>query len=283
MHPRSRFRFAILAVVLACSAAAQTQTDPLAQLNAAQRTQYDSALQLFKTEHYSEALAAFRQILPQLLPGTPAQIQIAKFAAESAINAGDRDSALPLLKPIEAADVNDWQASSMLARVYAETGQRQLRDAELAHLVDLHTRAASPQIARMTQIVLERIPIDANRLIRVWYSLEPWGPYKIYLFARVYEPSGRQVLRLTLESSDFDQALFAQQHPDLAAKGTRCFSLDGYGPDQKLPNGPTTQTHFTFGLFDGQPSYDIGREQLINIANGKTKPKTQRDVPVPGN
>ncbi len=169
----------------------------------------------------------------------------------------------------------------MLARVYAETGQKQLRDTELSHLVDLHTRAASPQIARMTQIVLERIPVAANCLIRVWYSLERWGSYKIYLFARVYDPTGRQVLRLTLESSDFDQALFAQQHPDLAAKGTRCFSLDGYGPDQKLPNGQATQTHFAFGLYDGQPSYDTVREQFIAIADGKTKPKTQRDVSVP--
>ena len=117
----------------------------------------------------------------------------------------------------------------------------------------------------MQQVLLERIP-ESKGTIRIWYSLEPWGRYKTYLFARIYDDAGQQVERVTLESSDFDQPLFAKEHPDLAARGDRRFSLDGYGEDQHLPNGTVTQTHSTFGFFDGQPPYDTVRARIVQIA-----------------
>jgi hypothetical protein len=98
----------------------------------------------------------------------------------------------------------------------AETGDKQGRDGQLAHLVDLRKRAVSPQIAQMKQLLIGRISIPSG-FIRVWYSLEPWGSYKTYLFCRVYNPAGEQVLRIALESADFDQPQFAKEHPDLAA------------------------------------------------------------------
>ena len=72
----------------------------------------------------------------------------------------------------------------------AETGDKQGRDAQLAHLVDLHKRAVSPQIAQMKQLLIERISITSG-FIQVWYSLEPWGSYKTYLFCRVCNPDWR--------------------------------------------------------------------------------------------
>jgi hypothetical protein len=127
---------------------------------------------LFTAEHYSDALGIFQNILSHLSAGAPCRVQIAKFAAEAAINTGDRSFALDTLKPITDSDASDWQAAGMLARAYAETGQKEQRDTELAQLIDLHTRAVSPQIAKLQQILLERIPL-ASGSIRIWYSLEP--------------------------------------------------------------------------------------------------------------
>jgi hypothetical protein len=263
----------MLAAAALCFATASllAQSDFTAQFTPAQHEKYNAALQLFQAERYAEAYPIFGTLLPQLQPGTAGHIQVAKLAAESAINTGDRSFALDSLKPLEAADANDWQAAGLLARVYAETGQKQQRDAEIAHLVDLHQRAVSPQIGKLQQFLLERIPI-ANGSIRIWYSLEPWGNYKTYIYSRVYDQTGQQVFRVSLESGDFDQPLFAKQHPDWAAKGMRLFSLDGYGQPQKTPNGGATFTHMTFGFFDGQPSYDIVRERIIQIAEGRVKP-----------
>jgi tetratricopeptide (TPR) repeat protein len=255
-------------------------TDVTAQFSPDQRGLYNTGLECFRSESFPEALAAFRKLLPQLTPGTPGQVHVAKFAAEAAIDAGDRQYALDLLKPIEAADPNDWQASCLLARVYAEKGEKEPRDAEIAHAIDLHKRAVSPQIAKMQQFLLERIPL-ASGSVRVWYSLEPWGQYKTYLFARVYDGAGQQAFRVSLESADFDQPLFAKDNPDLAAKGVRLFSLDGYGNPQKLPNGNSSFTHATFGFFKGQPSYDSIRERIVKIAEERSKPASQTEHAAP--
>lgn len=215
--------------------------------------------------------------MTELQPGA-ARVIISKYASEAALNVEAYPFAKDTLKPITDTDPNDWQAAGMLARLYAETGEKQARDAELAHIVDLHKRAVTPQIAKMQQILIERIPIQ-NGFVRVWYSLEPWGQYKTYLFSRVYNTAGEQVLRIALESSDFDQPAFAKQHPDLAAAGVRSFSLDTYSQPEKLPNGGGTLTHGTYGFFDGQPSYDTIRQKIIEIVNAVISTKSKTEAP----
>jgi hypothetical protein len=83
---------------------------------------------------------------------------------------------------------------------------------------------------------------------------------------RQINTAGEQILRI--ESADFDQPRFAKEHPDLAAAGARRFSLDGYGQEEKMPDGTLKGTHMTYGFFDGQPAYDTIRQQIIAIANG---------------
>lgn len=241
-------------------------TDPLSQLSPDQRQVYDAAARQFSAERYADALAAFKTLLEQL-PPRPTHLVISKYASEAALNTGDYSFARNRLMPIAEAEPSDWQAAAMLARLYAETGDKQARDAQLAHLVDLHKRAVSPQIAQMKQLLIERISIPSG-FIRVWYSLEPWGSYKTYPFCRVYNTASKQVLRIALESADFDQPQFAKEHPDLAAAGARRFSLDGYGQEEEMPDGTVKGTHMTYGFFDGQPAYDAVRQQIIGIANG---------------
>lgn len=244
--------------------------DSAAALTPEQSEKLKIGVQAFRADRYADALPIFRELLPQLASGTPTATQVAKYAAEAAVNLNDAAFALRLLKPIEDADPNDWQTAAILAHVYAETGQKEARDAELTKLIDLHRRAVSPQIGRLQQILLERIPVS-NGSIRVWYSLEPWGNFKTYIYCRIYDQSGRQISRVTLESSDFDQPLFEKERPDLAARGERRFSLDGYSEPVQSPDGGTKQTHSTYGFFDGQPSYDTVRERVVAIAEGQVK------------
>ena len=269
---------ALLTVSRASSqvAPAPTQTapaaaDPLAQLTSDQRDQFKRAAQLIGTEDYASALVILKPLVAQLAPASSAQVLLAKYTAEAAINTGDRDYALTLLKPIAAADPADWQASSLLVRAYAEAGDKARRDAELAHLMELHQHTTSPQFAKLTQFLIERIKTKTGS-VRIWYSLVPWGQYKTYIYARVYDEQGQQTLRVTLESSDFDQPLWAKNHPDRAAKGERMFSMDGYGQDKKNDNGTVTQTHMTFGVIDGQPTYAVVRDRIVSIADKQTAP-----------
>lgn len=246
-------------------------TDPLSALTPEQRTRFQAATGKFAVGDYAGALPGLRELLKELPPGAPAQVVVAKYASESALNVGDREYAFGLLKPILAATPDDWQAQSLLVRAYAESGQKAERDAALAHLMDLRKQGAYPQLNRMDQFLMERVAIK-DGFIRIWYSFVPWGGYKTYMFARVYDSSGQQILRVTLESSDSDQPQFAKEHPDEAGKGMRRFSLDGYGPDRKLDNGQVSQTHMTFGFYDGQPSYDTVRDRMVAIASKQVVP-----------
>ena len=243
-------------------------------MTAEQRQKLEAAGKLFQSGQYGNALSDYKQLLMEVPASDPQHSLIAKFASESALNTGETDFALQTLRPLEASDSNDWQAAALLARLYTQTGQKALRDAELARLVDLHRRAISPQIAKLQQIPLETISFSKGS-IRIFFSLEPWGRFNVYMMARVYDQSGKQVYRITLESDNVDQTVFAKDHPDLAAKGVRMFSLDGYGPDVQRANGLTTQDHSTFGFYQGEPAYDVYRAQVLEIAEGKSAPMSQ--------
>ena len=102
------------------------------------------------------------------------------------------------------------------------------------------------------------------------------GVYKIYDLGRVVDASGKIFLRITIESSDGDQPLFAQEHPKEAERGMRAFTLDAYRESGLNSNGQRTQTHFTYQFYVGQPSYEDVRKAFLDIANGKAKPVSSR-------
>jgi len=46
------------------------------------------------------------------------------------------------------------------------------------------------------------------------------------MLGRQWDANNTLVRQITLESNDVDQVGFAKEHPDMAAKGTRRFSMD---------------------------------------------------------
>jgi Tetratricopeptide repeat len=229
-----------------------------------EQAQFDAAGQKFGAEKYAEALAMYKP----LVAAHPGNAQVMKFAAEAAINAGEKEYALGLLQPMEAANPDDWQATALLVRVYAETGDQQHRDAEMAHMVDLYKKGVVP--ARLQQYIVEKVQ-EKDKSILIWRSLTPWGNYHVYDYARVFDRQGQMLFRITVESNDFDHPEFAKEHPAEAAVGKRAFSLDGYkeGPANEMQR---TETHMTFGFLVGEPSYDEVREDFVKIATGTWKP-----------
>jgi hypothetical protein len=83
-------------------------------------------------------------------------------------------------------------------------------------------------------------------------------------------------LRITLESNDIEQSLFAKEHPKEAAAGLRKFSLDAYRETGSTANGQRTQTHYSFKFFVGQPPYGTIREEFIKVADGTSTPISSR-------
>lgn len=243
--------------------------DLVSRLSPEQKVLWDQSSQAFNAQQYAPALAAYKQLLEQL----PGDAILSKFASEAAINLGDTNFALTTLKPLTTVNPDDWQAVSLMARACAESLDSACRDSNMAHLLDLHGRGITPRNLR--QYMLERLKVGDNTLT-ILPSLEPVGFYKIYDLGRVFDAKGEIFMRITIESGDGDQSLFAKDHPKEAARGIRGFSLDGYRETGVNGNGQRTQTHFTYKFYVGQPSYEVVRQAFLDVASGKATPMSSR-------
>jgi hypothetical protein len=241
-----------------------------------QKAQFEMAQQDAAAAHWSDALAKLKP-LHDLLPD---DVDLTRFTAEAAINSGDTAYAIAQLQPIAAAKPGSWQELMLMARAYAQAHEAASRDAALSTLSELYDSRRHPKLNSVQVFLIERIALPDGS-VDLYYSLEPWSRYKIYEMARVFNASGQQVRRITLESNDFDQPTWAQQHPALAAQGMRMFSMDGY-TEQYTADGSHTQTHATYRFFDGRPGYDTVRDEMVAIASGKTGPmSTTSGIPMP--
>ncbi len=266
----------VVGLALSCSAgwgqdAGQSQAAGDA-LTGVEQQQVQQAGQAFAAGKYADALVAYKA----LHAAHPGNAQIAKFAAEAAINVGEAQYALGILQPMAAANPDDWQATGLLARIYAQTGDEKNRDAEMAHMAELYQKGLIP--ARLQQYLLERV-VASGKTIMIWHSLVPWGNYKVYDYARVFDGNGQLLMRITLESADMDQALFAKLHPEDAAAGKRQFSLDGYKDLGATPDGGHREMHLTYGFLVGEPAYDEVRADFVKIATGTWTPMSSNTHP----
>jgi tetratricopeptide (TPR) repeat protein len=266
----------ILAVLLVAYASldgaavrSESVQDLVSRLSPEQKALWDQSSQSLNAQQYAAALAAYKQLLEQL----PGDAILSKFASEAALNVGDSNFALTTLKPLTAANPDDWQAVSLMARACAESLDSACRDSNMAHLLDLHRRGMTPRSLR--QYLLERLKVGDNTLV-ILPSLEPVGFYKIYDLGRVMDGKGEIFMRITIESGDGDQPLFAKQHPQEAAQGIRGFSLDAYRETGVNGNGQRTQTHFTYRFYVGQPPYELVRQAFLDVASGEATPVSSR-------
>jgi hypothetical protein len=253
----------------------ETTQDLLAKLNPLQKQQFDDASKAYGEHRYADSLALHQALLKDF-PGDPILL---KYSSEDTLQSGDAATAMATLKPIAQADPDDWQAASMLARACAETGDKACRDAEIAHVLDLHSRGITPP--RFQQYAVESVKVgDKSLLINT--SLVPWGNYRIYAMAKLTDSTGKLLLSITLESNDFDQPGFAKEHPEDAAKGVRRFSIDTYTETGMDSSGNRTQTQGLYKFIDGQPSYETIRGEFLKVAAGQGAPiagRTNLKVP----
>jgi hypothetical protein len=243
---------------------------------AEQQSQYELAKQDVSAARWSAALAKLKP-LHELLPD---DVDLTRFTAAVAIDTGDTSYAVSQLQPIVAAKAGNWQELIILARAYAQSHDAASRDSALSTLIQLHDSGRHPKLTPVQVVLVERVALPNGRL-DLYYSLEPWSGYKIYEMARVFNAAGQQIQRVTLESADIEQPLWAKQHPQQAAQGMRMFSMDGY-TEQFTADGKHTQTHATYGFFDGRPTYDTVRDKMVAIASGNAHPmSTTTGIPMP--
>lgn len=270
-------RLACLLILLSASVACVAQQTAPPPLTAEQQALFEAAKKDFSEHHPELALDKMKQLHTMV----PENAMITDGTAETAVTLGDDAYAISLLKQQTTAHPDDSFALEWLTRAYAESGDTSDRDATIAAVVKLHETTENPQFRRSDRFIVERVKL-ANGYLDMYYALIPFSRYHIYMLGRQVNANNSLVQQITLESNDFDQPAFAKEHPDLAAKGVRRFSMDTYSAGTPGPNGTMTQTQGLIGFIDGQPSYDETKARMLKVANGNAAPiETRSGLPVP--
>ena len=154
-------------------------------------------------------------------------------------------------------------------------------DEELAALRKLHalTTNTDSSFAKSHEFMLESNHAG-DKTVQFYPALLPWGPFNFAVVGRTYDAQENPGELLVLESDDGDQELFKKEHPKEAQAGLRSFSLDGYSIPVKNGKGEEVQTHFTYGFFIGEPSYEAVHAQMLAIIAGTQKPLSRSEGPV---
>jgi len=265
----------LLAMFLLAAALQSQAPSPLADLTPDEHTRFAAASKSFSASQFAEALPVFKV----LLQAHPDNLVLAKYASEAALDTGETLFASKTLLPIEAAHPDDWQATVLLTRLYAERGDKLNRDKEMDKMADFRKRGITP--ANMTQYIVEKDHLPNGKLMILWNSLVPWGNFKVVNYARVFDPDGKLLLRITVETSDIDQIGFAKEHPQEAAFGDRRYSIDTYSTGPTQANGQHTETQALMGFLDKKPTYDEVRTRFLSIAQGQAAPAATNEHAAP--
>lgn len=182
--------------------------------------------------------------------------------------------AVACFRKVVEAQPDDPHAHALLLEAYAESGDREHRDQEIATLRRFHADGRHPAFAESKGFMIERIPIGNLSVAAIQY-FAPEGRYHFAYRFDVYDTSDKMIEFIALAAEDEDQALFAEAHPKEAKAGEHRYSLDRYTQNEQA----------LLGFIDGTPSYDDLRARVVkaitaetDIAPDKTPPSQQPNL-----
>jgi hypothetical protein len=238
---------------------AQTSSDPLAELSLKDRALFGALREAAQKGNGAGVLENGRKLLPALKTGTPLTDLVTNLTANAATEAGETSYALSLIKPLAEAHPQDWRSAALLVRLYAESGEKDLRDKQITQLIAMHKQTSDEYFAKLHIFPIQKVKMRSGYVVFL-YPFEPLGSHNSYLIAMVYTNEGKENFRIELESDALDQASFKAKKP-----GERRFSVDTFRKNEKNPDWPESQS--LHGFIDGVFNYDVMREQMLKVTN----------------
>ena len=161
----------------------------------------------------------------------------------------------------------DWQTLVKVIQEYSALAMLQARDTEIAALYAF--RATLPEKDQKPAYCREQIPLGKQNLVVLEY-FELQGEYPIkYKFYILDEAEKIQDFHFSLGSYGYTTRM--AHAAGTLPKKDRLFHLDGYFPESE---------HRTYGFFINEPDYDIVRQMIIDILQGKLKEQSSgKDTP----
>lgn len=242
----------------------RVDSDAFADLSPENRALFDALRDAAQQGRDADVLADGQKLLSVLKPDSALANFVTQLTAGAAIETGDTSYALTLLEPLADAHPKDWHVAALLARAYAESDDKALRDQQIAHLLDLHKQTSDPDFAKLHVFPIQKAKLRSGYAVFL-YPFEPLKPYNTYLVALIYTSDGKADYRLELGSEDADQAFFKPKKP-----GERRFSIDSYRKNETNEKWPESQA--LHGFVDGVFDYDRMRDLMVKAANGEALP-----------
>lgn len=217
----------------------------------------------YRAGDYAGALRIFRQVIA----ADPSDIVAYNVAANCWLKLGDYSSAIDSFQQALKLRPDEYHNLSGLMRAYTLAGKTPERDALRKHIAELEKQGGLPPdfnyVFEMFQAEDKKIEVAEFPRIQGFYG-------ERYRF-KVFNNAGQQIFCVTLESDAVEQPQWAKEHPKEAAAGGRRFSLDGYATD----------SHSTYDFYDGEPSYEHVREEVLQVLAGKKHPISKTNYPKP--
>jgi hypothetical protein len=172
---------------------------------------------------------------------------------------------------LKVLDPEDWGLRIKLIQAYEASGQRKERDAERARLIKLRKGSSDAGLRKLRFYCRDQFVVSKARVM-VFEYFELEGDEAVRWSFNVFNADGRSVkARYTLGSFRITNAIAREQK--LIKPGERLFHLDGYQQDG--------QAHEFFASFVGEPDYDRVKAAVLEILQGKRKPRSGTLSPGP--
>ncbi len=262
---RMKLRECLLLFVLTTVSAVSTAQVPATSVDSGNKSDpatwnkdADDALTAENNHEYATAYSLYKRLLSE----GPPQRNILMQAAIAARGAGHPDEALSFYQQGSQLGTVSNEIPELIAVVpiYSALGRWEDFDKAKARLRQL--AAADSSFAGRGYLIDEFT--EGSRQFRVLEFPNLTGRFNSrYRFLVVSEadPAEKFIPYYDLESDDADQAFFKIDHPKLAAKGERRYSLDSY---------PKPRAQALMGFYDGEPTYETLR--AIVAKSGEKKP-----------
>jgi Flp pilus assembly protein TadD len=222
----------------------------------------------FRKGDNAEALRIFRQVIA----ADPTDIVAYNIAANCSLKLGDYPSAIDSFNHALQLRPDEWHNLSGLMRAYTLAGMAAERDALRKHIAELEHEGKLPPTFNYVFDTFQA----GDKKVEVAEFPQIQGFYGERYRFKVFDSAGKLVFCVTLESDSLEQSTWAKQHPKEAAAGGRQFSLDGYASD----------SHSTYGFYNGEPPYEQVREQVKQVLAGTkhamSKTNYATPQPIPG-
>ena len=209
------------------------------------------AVAAFRANDCPSAIKLFRQVTAS----NPADIVAYNMSGNCSLQLKDYLAAIDAFKHALQIHADEWHNISGLIHAYTLAGMTQERDELQKHIGELERDGKLPDTFAY---VFETFQV-ANQQVEVSKYPKITGFYGERYRFNVYNKDGTLVFRVALESAELEQPRWAKEHKELAAAGGRRFSLDGY----------SSEGHYTYGFYDGEPEYQKLREEVEQVLTGK--------------